>query len=308
MALLEVRGLVKRYGRFVAVNSLSFTVEGGVHGLVGPNGSGKTTTLKSIVGLVVPDAGSIVFKGFDLLGRGGWRVRRLIGYVAEVPVLPSGYRAVELLEELALLEGYDRVSARSAARRVLEEVGLEEKAYNRVSGLSKGERKRLYFAQAFLSPRELYVLDEPFSGLDPEAVAWARKLIARLSKEAGVLLSSHMLREVEELASSVTIIYRGRSLFSGSLEELASRAGGGLVVEVSVDDADRAVELLRSKGFRVEAAGAKLVVEISSRSEAAEIVGLLARSGLQVFESRVRSVSLEEAYMKLLSTASGRGG
>lgn len=307
MDVLVVRGLRKRYGRVVAVDSLNLSVGRGVHGLVGPNGSGKTTTLKSIVGLIVPDAGEIAFRGEDLLGPRGWRLRGLIGYVAEVPVLPEDYSVIGLLEELALIEGYDKLSARSVARRVLEEVGLGDLAYRRVKGLSKGERKRLYFAQALLRPRELYVLDEPFTGLDPEAVALARDLVARLGREASVLLSSHLLREVEELASSVTIIYRGRVLYSGDLDGLARLSGGGFVAEISVDRAEEAVELLREKGYVARLSGSKLVVEIGSREEAAKVVAFLAERGFAVYESRLRGTSLEEAYMRLIARAA-RGG
>jgi ABC-2 type transport system ATP-binding protein len=304
---LEVRGLTKRYGRVVAVDRLSFRVDRGVHGVVGPNGSGKTTTLKSIVGLVIPDAGEVVFNGVNLLSKNGWRLRRLIGYVAEVPVLPGDYRVSELLEELAVLEGLSRIEAMEAARRALEEVGLQEKAEYRVSALSKGERKRLYFAQAILQPRELYVFDEPFSGLDPEAVAWARTLIARLSREAIIVMSSHILRELEELANTVTVIYRGRSLFTGTLEQLASTMAKGLTVEVSVDRAEEAVKLLKESGYNAAVSAGKLVVNINSRSEAADIVSLLASRGFRVYETRVRSISLEEAYMKLIASAGRKG-
>jgi len=306
--VLVVRGLRKRYGRVVAVDSLSLSVGRGVHGLVGPNGSGKTTTLKSIVGLIVPDEGEIVFRGEDLLGPRGWRLRGLIGYVAEVPVLPGDYSVAELLEELGFLEGFDRLSARSAARRALEEVGLEGLAGRRVRGLSKGERKRLYFAQALLRPRELYVLDEPFSGLDPEAVALARDLVARLGRGASVLLSSHLLREVEELASSVTIIYRGRVLYSGGLDGLAKASGGGLVAEISVDRVEEAARLLSGEGYSVRLSGSKLVVEIGSREEAARVVSLLSSKGFLVYESRLRGTSLEEAYMRLIASAARGGG
>jgi ABC-2 type transport system ATP-binding protein len=306
LAYLEVRGLTKRYGGTVAVDGLSLTAGRGVHGLVGPNGSGKTTTLKSIVGLVVPDAGEIIFDGVDLLSGEGWRLRRLIGYVAEVPVLPGDYRVLELLEELALLEGLSRAEARRAALEALGEVGLRGKAGLRVSGLSKGERKKVYFAQALLQPRELYVFDEPFSGLDPEAVAWARSLIAKLSREAIIVMSSHILRELEELASTVTIIYRGRSLFTGTLEELAKTVEASTAAELRVDQPERALELLRRQGYRARLQAGRLVVELGSREEAAELVSILASGGVKVYESRVRSVSLEEAYMKLVASAGRR--
>jgi len=303
MAVLEVRGLRKRYGRVVAVDGVSFSAGRGVHGLVGPNGAGKTTTLKSIVGLVVPDAGEVLFNGVDLLSPRGWRLRGEIGYVAEVPVLPDDYVVVELLEELALVEGLDRLSARREARRVLEEVGLDRLADRKVRGLSKGERKRLYFAQALLQQRSLYVLDEPFSGLDPEAVAWARSLVSRLGREATVLLSSHLLREVEELAGSVTIIYGGRVLFSGALEELARMAGGGVVAELSVDRPEEAARLLGGEGYEAEASGSRLVVRLDSREDAARVVSLLSSRGFMVYESRLRGRSLEEAYLELIARA-----
>ncbi|WP_052287731.1 ABC transporter ATP-binding protein [Hyperthermus butylicus] len=298
--VLEVRGLIKRYGRFVAVSGVGFSVARGVHGLVGPNGAGKTTTMKCIVGLAVPDAGDIVFLGESLLARGAHRLRKLMGYVAEMPVLPENYTAEELLVELAMLEGLSRSDALREARRALEEVGLWEARRLRVKAMSKGMRKRLYVAQAILQPRELYVLDEPFTGLDPEGVAELRQLATRLGRDAGVLLSSHLLREMEDLATEVTVIYRGSVVYTGSLDQLRSRIGGGVVLEVEVDDVARAAKLLASKGYKTSTYAGRVKLRLGSREEAAEAIAALVEGGVKVYSAVRRTLSLEEAYIALI--------
>ena len=301
-AVLSVENLVKRYGTLVAVDGVSFQVKRGIHGLVGPNGAGKTTTMKCIVGLAVPDSGRILFHGYDLASSKGWRLRSLIGYVAEVPVLPGEYTVEELLIELSVLEGLSRLDAVRAARRVLEAVGLWELRSRRIRGLSKGERKRLHFAQALLQSRELYVLDEPFTGLDPEGVVSIRSLVADLSREAAVLLSSHLLREVEELASEVTVIYRGRVVYSGSVEELRRRLSVGVVVEAEVDDPDRAIEVLATSGYRVSrlGTGRRVAIHVGSRSDVPGVVEALVTGGVRIYTIIARDISLEEAYIRLV--------
>ncbi|WP_197272722.1 ABC transporter ATP-binding protein [Pyrodictium delaneyi] len=306
-AVLSVESLVKRYGTLVAVNGVSFQVKRGIHGLVGPNGAGKTTTMKCIVGLAVPDSGKILFHGYDLASSKGWRLRSLIGYVAEVPVFPGEYTVEELLIELGVLEGLSRLDAVKAARQVLEAVGLWELRSRRIRGLSKGERKRLHFAQALLQPRELYVLDEPFTGLDPEGVVSIRSLVADLSRETAVLLSSHLLREVEELASEVTVIYRGRVVYSGSVEELRRRLSVGVVVEAEVDDPGRAIEVLAARGYEVSrlGTGRRVAVHVGSRDDVPGVVEALVTGGVRVYTIIARNISLEEAYIRLVSGSRG---
>ena len=305
--VLVVRGLVKRYGRIYGARRVDLTVQRGVHGLVGPNGAGKTTTMKCIVGLAVPDAGEALFLGERLWGPGGWRLRSLIGYVPETPDIRYHGTARELLEELAVAEGYSRAEAREAARRAAEETGVEDLLDKKVSALSKGQRKRILYTQALLAPRELLVLDEPFSGLDPEAVVWARTLIAEKSRESAVLVSTHLLREIENLATRVTVIIRGETVYEGPVEELVRKTlGVKLVVEVS--DPDKAARVLESVGAEVaRRLGSRVEAVARDREHVADIVEALVANGVRVYSVQVLH-GLEDAYIKLLEERRGGGG
>ncbi len=305
--VLSVRGLVKRYGRVYGVRRVDLTVRRGVHGLVGPNGAGKTTTMKCIVGLAFPDAGEAVFLGESLWGPRGWGLRSLIGYVAEVPDVSYHGTAEELLWELAVAEGYSLGEARAAARRAAEEAGIEDLLGRPVRGMSKGQRKRLLYAQAMLSPRELYVLDEPFSGLDPEAVVWARELVARLGRSSAVLVSSHLLRELEDLAERVTVILRGETVYEGPVRELVEKTVG-VVAVFKVSDPEAAGRILRDAGAaRLRVLPGAVEAVLKSEDEIALVVEKLVAAGLKVYGVE-KTRGLEEAYLSLLGAGEGGAG
>ncbi len=305
--MLTVKGLVKRYGRVYGARHVDLAVHRGVHGLVGPNGAGKTTTMKCIVGLAVPDAGEAVFLGEKLWGPRGWRLRSLIGYVPETPDIRYHGTVRELLEELALAEGYSRAEAREAARRAAEETGAEHLLDRRVATLSKGQRKRVLYTQALLAPRELLVLDEPFTGLDPEAVVWARGLIARQARGAAVLVSSHLLRELENLATRVTVIINGTTVYEGPIDELVRKTLGVKIV-AEVSDPEKAAQAAREAGAQaVHAASGRIEAVARDREHVADIVEALVRHGVRVYSVQ-RIHGLEDAYIKLLQEQQRGGG
>jgi len=304
---LVVRDLHKRYGRRVyAVRGVSFTLEdGSVMGLLGPNGAGKTTTIKCILGLVRPTRGEILVDGEPSSSP---RARVKLGYVPELPDAPGWMKPLELLEMLGRLEGLGAGEARAAARRALEEVGLLDHAESKIASLSKGMRKRLLIAQAILntSSKKYILMDEPMSGLDPEWIEWVRRLVRRLRSEGvAVLISSHLLRELEGLVDTVTVIYKGRVIYQGGLESLAAMAGGP-VVEVRCSDPSRLAEAVREAGLaeRVEVEGDVVRIYARKGVEASRIVELVYKSGVKVISVEAKSFSLEELYRRLV----GGGG
>ncbi len=305
---LVVRDLHKRYGRRVyAVRGVSFTLEdGSVMGLLGPNGAGKTTTIKCILGLVRPTRGEILV---DDEPASSPAAKVKLGYVPELPDAPGWMTPLELLEMLGGLEGLSAAEARSAAREALEEVGLLEKAGERISSLSKGMRKRLLIAQALLntSTKKYILMDEPMSGLDPEWIEWVRRLIRRLRSEGiAVLISSHLLRELEGLVDSVTVIYRGRVVYQGGLESLAAMAGGP-VVEARCEQPQKLAELVESSGLasRVEVEGDVVRIYVRRGVEPSRVVELIYRSGVRVISVEAKSFSLEELYKRLVGGGKG---
>ncbi len=305
---LVVRDLHKRYGRRVyAVRGVSFTLEeGSVMGLVGPNGAGKTTTIKCILGLVRPTRGEILVDGEPSTAPSA-RVK--LGYVPELPDAPQWMTPLELLEMLGRLEGLSAVEARRRAVELLREVGLSEAASRKIGALSKGMRKRLLIAQALLntSSKRYILMDEPMSGLDPEWVEWVRSVVRRLRGEGvAVLISSHLLRELEGLVDTVTVIYAGRVVYQGGLSELMEAAGGP-VVEARVSDPEKVRALLESHNLvaRVEVEGDTVRAYLKRGADPFEVVEAIRSSGVRVLSVEAKSFSLEELYRRLVG---GEGG
>jgi len=304
--MLVVEGLVKKYGYFRAVEGIGFTLrEGEVLGLVGPNGAGKTTTIKSIVGLVRPTGGRVEVDGRD--PRRDPSARRLLGYAPEAPEAPKWARVCDFMESLAEIDGFRGSERRRVAREALEAMGVEGLCARKLGSLSKGQRKRVLIAQALLPGRKYYLFDEPFTGLDPEWVAAVRDLVVNLARGGGgVLVSSHILRELQDIVNRVVVVARGRVVFEGTLRELAEAAGVGAVVVVRVRDAHRLAEALRERGLkRVRVVAGAVHVELDDGGDPGEVLSLVRELGFTVEGFEYREVSLEDAYLRLVG---GEGG
>jgi len=297
-AVIESRGLTKQFGGGVlAVDSVDFTVRhGSVCGLLGPNGAGKTTTLRMLVGLVRPTAGTAHILGVDVAPGGAvlGRVGTMIEHAAFVPYLP-GLLNLRLYWESA---GGDFASAN--LDRALGVAGLGDAVHRKVKTYSQGMKQRLGIARALLGDPEVLVLDEPTNGLDPGEMREIRALLQRVS-DAGVtvLLSSHLLGEVEQVCDEVVVMDRGRVLRTGTVSEL-TKASASAYVEV--DDPARAMAYLATfAGVRsVEPEGPGLAVELDGVTRA-ELVRALVEHDIDVdtVTSRHR---LEDAFLGLIET------
>jgi ABC-2 type transport system ATP-binding protein len=222
---VETQGLVKRYGEIVAVNRVDLTVErGDVFGYLGPNGAGKTTSLRIMLGLIRPSAGSARLFGRDPLIYGAKALAGVAGFVEA----PRFYPYLSGRRNLQLLADYDEPVSRSRIDEVLELVELRDRAKDRVGGYSHGMRQRLGIGASLLREPQLLLLDEPTTGLDPAGMRDMRELVRRLAGEGiTILLSSHLLYEVEELCNRVAIIRRGGIVYQGPLQELLATAATG---------------------------------------------------------------------------------
>ncbi len=222
---LAARGLLKRYGEIVAVDHVDLSVEpGDVFGYLGPNGAGKTTSLRMMLGLIRPSAGSVRLFGRDPVVDGAKALDGVAGFVEE----PRFYPYLSARRNLRLLADYDDGDSRSRIEEMLELVELRDRAKDRVGGYSHGMRQRLGIAAALLRQPRLLLLDEPTTGLDPAGMRDMRELVRRLAGERiTVLLSSHLLGEVEELCNRVAIIRKGGIVYEGSLTELLATATTG---------------------------------------------------------------------------------
>jgi ABC-2 type transport system ATP-binding protein len=242
---VATRGLVKRYGDILAVDHVDLTVErGDVFGYLGPNGAGKTTSLRMLLGLIRPTAGDARLFGRDPLVEGARALQGVAGFVEG----PRFYPYLSGRKNLELLADYDGDGARSRIDEVLEVVELRDRAKDRVGGYSHGMRQRLGIASALLRRPQLLLLDEPTTGLDPAGMRDMRDLVRRLAHEGiTILLSSHLLNEVEELCNRVAIIRKGRIVYEGGLGELLATATTGYRLRTTEPERARTV-LLAQRG------------------------------------------------------------
>ena len=293
---VATRGLVKHYGELVAVNGVDLTVErGDVFGYLGPNGAGKTTLLRMLLGLIRPTAGSAHLFGRDPLLHGARALDGVAGFVEG----PRFYPYLSGRKNLQLLADYDGGGARSRIEEVLEVVELRDRAKDRVGGYSHGMRQRLGIASALLREPQLLLLDEPTTGLDPAGMRDMRDLVRRLAGEGiTILLSSHLLYEVEELCNRVAIIRKGSIVYEGGLEELLATATTGYRLRTTEPERARTV-LLAQPGIDSLAADdgeLRFTAEEDAVARAAITLGQ-ARIGITALVPQ--TASLEELFLGL---------
>jgi ABC-2 type transport system ATP-binding protein len=300
--VIETAGLTRRFGDVLGVDDVSLRVpRGSIYAFLGPNGAGKTTTIRLLLGLARPDRGDIRVFGQPITRANRRAFLSRIGAMVETPSLYphlTGYENLRVTQRLIAV-------GQSNIERVLRIVGLERDAPRLVKTYSNGMRQRLSIALALLAEPELLILDEPSNGLDPAGIHEIRDLIRGFPAEHGitVFLSSHLLAEVEQLASHVGIIGRGRLLFEGTLGELQSRQRGRVVVEV--DRPSVALSVLRELGWTVERTNeeASLTVDLPERADIARAAAALVGAGLRLYQLRTVQPSLEDLFLDLTSGA-----
>jgi ABC-2 type transport system ATP-binding protein len=297
---LNLDGLSRRYGDVIALDGLTFIVPAGeVVGFLGPNGSGKTTTMRAIFGLVALDSGTVQWNGRAIDSA----ARRRFGYMPEERGLYPGMVIAEQLQYLARLHGLSSVDARTATTRWLERLGVADRANSKVETLSLGNQQRVQLAAALVHEPELLILDEPLSGLDPAGIdAVGAVLTEQAAHGRGVLFSSHQLDLVEDLCTSVAIIDHGRLVARGAVEDLATQGSRRLVVQVDGDHAGTwAVDLPGARVSRVDGGAVRLVLDEDADAQAVLATAMLAGPVLQFAFERRR---LSEVFRESL-TASG---
>jgi len=292
-------GLVKRYGEILAVDRIDLTVQvGDVYGFLGPNGAGKTTTLRMALGLITPSGGHVELFGRDPMRHGARALQGVAGFVEAPRFYPylSGRKNLELL---AALDGGD---ARGRIAEVLEPVELAQRADHRVGGYSHGMRQRLGIAAALLRAPRLLILDEPATGLDPAGMRDMRLLIRRLAGEGiTVLLSSHLLPEVQELCDRVAIVDKGRVVYEGALADLRRQGGGGYRLRTT-DDA-RALALARGAAGIEHPHALEQGVAFQADEQAVATLSLaLGRAGVAILSLTPELATLEDLFFRLTDT------
>ncbi len=305
MNIIRTRNLTKRYGRQLAVDAIGFTVERGqVFGFLGPNGSGKTTTIGMLLGITTPSAGDISL--FELEGRDALhRARQRIGATLETP---NFYPYLSGRDNLRIVANVKRVE-RAEIERVLDVVGLTKRARDRFGTYSLGMKQRLALAATMLGRPELIILDEPANGLDPEGMREIREVIGRLADDGTtVFLSSHLLHEVERTCTHVAIIKRGRIVMQSPVRELVvglnTAAPTRPVAEVRGPEPAVLEAILQTypDAAGVERDGDTLLVALTADDPAA-LNAFCAEHGVYLSHLALRKPTLEEAFLELTRDA-----
>ncbi|MBN1259490.1 MAG: ABC transporter ATP-binding protein [Anaerolineae bacterium] len=293
---LTTTNLTRRFGRLTAVDALDLAVpKGAVYGFLGPNGAGKTTTIRMLLGLIRPTAGEVTL--FDQpLRRNRVRLLGRLGALVEGPSLYPQLTGRENLEVTRRMTG----ATRAQRDRALHIVRLEDDADRLVKTYSLGMRQRLAVALALLGEPELLVLDEPTNGLDPAGIREIRELICTLPQELGitVFLSSHLLAEIEQMATHIGIIQRGKLVFQGTLDALHAQTEEHVVL--GVDQVEQARRVLIEAGWHIHSnGGRRLAVAANGQSDAALINAQLVRAGVNVYNLTLQQPTLEDIFLSV---------
>ncbi len=244
--MLEIRRLTKRFGPLVAVEDVSFTVDRGeVLGFLGPNGAGKSTTMKVATGFLPPTSGTAIVCGFDVT-KFPIEVKKRVGYLPEGAPLYDDMTPESFLTFVAEVRGFSGADKRTAVDRAADLINVTEVMQQPIGTLSKGFKRRVGLAQAILHDPEVLILDEPTDGLDPNQKFEVRKLIKDMAENKAIIISTHLLEEVDAVCSRAIIIARGRIVADGTPDELAARSSrhNAISIRIGIDSADKAREAL----------------------------------------------------------------
>jgi ABC-2 type transport system ATP-binding protein len=305
--LLQLQGVNKFYGKVHALRGVDLSLPEGSVGLLGPNGAGKSTLLKIMLGLIPATNGSVQVMGFDAASR-SLDLRMRIGYMPEQECYVAGLDAVELCTYAGQLCGLPGPEARERAHAVLAYVGLEDKRYLKVHTYSTGQKQRVKLAQALVHDPDLLLLDEPTNGLDPRGRDEMLSLIKELPEKRGcsIMLSSHLLPDVEAVCSSAILLSEGQLIYSGPIEKMRGQEGNLYEVRVKADAA-RLVEVLRGAGCQADLHEDAIFVRLPPDHDPDLIFSRALEAKIQVRHLEPSRLTLESAFLRLLRSASEHG-
>jgi ABC-2 type transport system ATP-binding protein len=304
-ALIELAHLTKRYGPITAIEDVTAVVDGRIIGLLGPNGAGKSTLLKCLLGLIPYDGEARVL-GMHAATHGA-QIRDRVGYMPEQEAFLSGMSAVELCTYAGELSGLPRTEAMQRAHAALYYAGLEEKRYQSIDGYSTGMKQRVKLAQALVHDPEILFLDEPTNGLDPRSRDEMLELIVDLPVRRGcsIVLSTHLLPDVERICDHAVIMHHGRVRFVGTIDELRDTRGrdSELTIEVKADAA-RLADVLAAAGATCKVESPVALTVTLPADAGSDLVFRTARdAGLQIRGLGVRRETVEAAFIRIIGGA-----
>jgi ABC-2 type transport system ATP-binding protein len=316
--MIKVQGLTKRYARTIAVDNISFEVEKGqIVGFLGPNGAGKTTTMRVLTCFLPPTAGTCNVAGFDVL-ENPLEVKKRIGYLPETPPLYPEMEVDEYLVFVGRLKGIGGADVERRASEAMEKCALGDVRHKLIGKLSKGYRQRVGLAQAIIHNPDVLVLDEPTAGLDPKQIIETRELIKQLGGEHTIILSTHILSEVEHSCERVVIINKGKLVAVDSVANLTNRLRGSEAVALEIESADgtlasgdvqQRLEQVSgvSRVLAREGHDGRLAFEVESlqgRHIRADLARAVVSAGWNLNELRAVGLSLEDIFLQLTAAES----
>lgn len=312
--MIEVENVSKLFGNFRAVDGISFSIQTGeIVGLLGPNGAGKTTTMRMISGFLEPDSGTVKIDGLDVL-KNPVETKRKIGYMPESAPMYSDMIVADYLKYIAEIENQNPAEK---CRELAEVCGLKEVMHKNIGELSRGNRQRVGLAHALMGNPEILILDEPTSGLDPNQVLEVRSLIEQIGKTHTVIISTHILSEVEMLCGRVIIISGGKKVADSPTEELREHFGNSSEVQICVSGAstEEAEKIFRGingvSKIHSSLNDGKIEFRISVEKNIEvrpELAKACVQNGLELFEMQQKKNSLEDVFRSLTSAHDSENG
>ena len=308
--MIEVKNVTKKYGSFVAVDDISFTInDGEVVGFLGPNGAGKSTTMNMITGYIEPTEGEIVINGYDISKRPR-KAKSQIGYMPEGVPLYSDLTVKEFVTYMAELKKVDRKTRKEKVEKIIEQTGLKDVEKKLTRNLSRGYKQRVSMAGALVGEPKILILDEPTVGLDPKQITEIRALIKELGKTHTVILSSHILSEVSQICNKVIIINKGKIVAVDTPENLEKKVASNNTTYVTVEDTENKMETIKEtipeikeiKLIKENEDGTKqYALESDKDVDLRKIVfNEFAKENITIFEMKKADTTLEDAFMKLI--------
>lgn len=310
-ALIEIKHLTKRYGKNIAVNDLSFTVESGqVYGLLGPNGAGKSTTMNIMTGCLATTEGQVLINGHDIF-EDPVNAKKCIGYLPEIPPLYPDMTPYEYLSFVGAAKGLKGKALNEGIESVSKTTGISDVLHRLIKNLSKGYKQRVGIAQALIGDPDIIILDEPTVGLDPVQIIEIRELIHSLGKKHTVILSSHILSEVSAVCDEILIISKGRLVANDTTENLSRLLGEGSVILLQAKGAaDKIRETLekvrdvRSVTITNASVDGTVTAEVTAEADTdirEALFYAMKESGCPLLTMNVKQASLEDVFLKIVS-------
>lgn len=308
--MIEVKNVTKKYGSFVAVNDISFSInDGEIVGFLGPNGAGKSTTMNVITGFIEQTEGNVIVNGFDTIKKSK-KAKQEIGYMPEGVPLYTDLTVKEFVSYMADLRKVDRKQKKENIQKVLKETGLDTMQNKLIKNLSRGQKQRVSLAGTLIGNPKILILDEPTVGLDPKQITEIRSLIKNLGKNHTVILSSHILSEVSQICDRVIIINNGKIVAIDTPENLEKKVADNNVIYVTIEDSENKIDKIKDKIDEVK--NIELIKTNEDNTKQYVITGNeeinlnkvifseFAKEGITIFEMKKAEATLEDAFMKII--------